>query len=59
MLKKELKKVSSIRCDEKNNTHSIIKHNMVIARVKYYKNYDEEETYFIDLIFGDLDVEFV
>lgn len=41
----------------KNNPPSVIKENRVIARVKYFKRYGEE-SYFVDLIFGDLDVEF-
>jgi len=57
MLSEELPNIDSIRCDEKNNPKNIIDKNEVIARVTYYKRCGEEN-YYVDLIFGDLDVEF-
>ena len=56
MLTKGLPYTEGIRCDERNNTHN---ENKVVARVSYSKRHCGDDIYFVDLIFGDLDVEFI
>ena len=60
-LVKEEKRFSNIDiriiCDETNNTPEVIDNNILVARVEWKLNKLDETIHYVDLTFGDVEVE--